>query len=136
MRSFLALFTLAGALLLSFAANAADGDYLFDLIKKPAYRSAWAAMVGGKTRPKWAMQFHKHMNAVAGPATSVTVSGQLYELADICKPHDCGDNQFRVLFLPGGEQAWGALKVAGRPIRFFGDPSPALRNALVAAFGN
>jgi len=133
MRKFLALYVLAGALALSPATNAADGDYLFNLLKKPSYRKAWVSMTGGKTRPRWLLRYHKHMNAPATPATSITVNGQLYEVAGICKPHDCGDNQFRVLFLPGGKRAWGALQVRGRATQFFGNPPASLRNALVAA---
>jgi len=106
--------------------------YLFDLLKNPTYKRSWARMVRSPRAPAW-------VAGVAGPASPsrlVRIGNRTYRLADVCKAHDCGDNQFRVLFSRGGKQAWGALKVAGRKIRFYGRPDRAKRQVLVRAFRN
>ena len=112
------------------SARAATGPYIFDLLKKPAYRAAWRRMLKGRRAPLWVRQ----VSGPGGPSKIVRIGGQAYRLADVCKAHDCGDNQFRVLFSRNGKQAWGAMKVAGRKIRYFGRPSTGLRRYLAAAF--
>lgn len=116
-------------------ASAADGDYLFDIIKKPAYRQGWNAIMSNAGAPQWLVTFGRGGNGVASPATSVTIDGARYELGHVCKPHDCGDNQFQVMFAPGGGKAWGLLQESGK-FRFFGNPSNAQQEALRKAIGN
>lgn len=128
--------TIARALVIPIAfaactsAKGAEGPYLFDLMKKPAYRMAWDGMLKGAKPPAWISVFRRTGNGVATPSTNTTIAGRNYELAHVCKPHDCGDNRFQVLFAAGGSQAWGALLEGGKQPRFFGGPSPEQRDAL------
>lgn len=126
---------LAGACLLALSLDAwaQNGPYLFDLLKRPAYRQAWNAALSGADAPQWLTAFGRGGNGVATPSSTITIEGQTYEVASVCKPHDCGDNQFYALFVRGGAKAWGLLQENGRPPRFFGAPSPAQRAALIKA---
>jgi Inhibitor of vertebrate lysozyme (Ivy) len=107
----------------------AQGVYLFDIVKRPTYKASWDAMLRGQTVDRW-------LPAMRGPADvmkTVNTSDGPRELGNICKQHDCGDNQFYVLFADGGRRAVGLLQVANKPPRFFGGPTPGERTALLAA---
>ena len=109
----------------------ADDPYLFDLLKEPAYRGAWDAMLKGeKNVPKWIVTFSKTYDGVASPATPIDVAGKSDLITSVCKPHDCGDNQLYVLFAPDGAKAWGMLVEGGDQTRWFGGPSDAEQTAL------
>ena len=135
MRNILASMLISSLALFAASASAADGDYLFDVIKKPSYRQAWNAMLANTGAPQWLIVFGRSGNGVTTPSTSLTIDGARYELGHVCKPHDCGDNQFQVMFTPGGGKAWGLLQENGK-FRFFGDPSNAQREALRKAIDN
>jgi hypothetical protein len=107
----------------------AQGIYLFDILKRPAYKASWDAMLRGQAVDRW-------LPTLRGPADvmkAVNTSDGPRELGNICKQHDCGDNQFYVLFADGGRRAVGLLQVAGKPPRFFGGPTTGERSALIAA---
>lgn len=122
---------LLAALAITLAASSAQaqGVYLFDVLKRPAYKASWDAMLRGQKVDRW-------LPTLRGPADvmkTVTTSDGPRELGNICKQHDCGDNQFYVLFANGGQRAVGMLQVAGSQPRFFGGPTPGERAALIAA---
>ena len=100
-----------------FAAN--DAPYLFDIIKRPAYKKAWLAMFRNERGvPQWLVR-------VEGPSTPMeqaTMNGVAYQKGFVCKPHDCGDNSFHVIFSADGTKAWGLLLVNEVQERFFGSP--------------
>lgn len=125
----------AGIALVGLAAGAIaqEGPCLFDLLKRPAYKQAWNEMLKGAPAPQWLSAFGRGGNGVASPSTTVRIDGQSYEVSNVCKPHDCGDNQFYILFTRGGGQAWGLLQEAGKPPRFYGNPTAGQRAALIKA---
>ncbi len=127
---------LATSVLILGSASAADGPYLFDLIKKPSYRQGWNGMMANAAPPQWLTAFSKGGNGVSTPSSGLEVEGIRYELGYVCKPHDCGDNQLQVLFGAGGGKAWGLLREAGKPPKFLGNPSPAQKSALTKALDN
>jgi len=105
----------------------ADDVYLFDLLKDPAYKAGWTAMLNGARRVEpWIAA----LDGPATPAVRVTVAGETYLFTTLCKAHDCGDNMLNVLFAPGGAPAYALLVVAGAEPRWLGKPSPAVRKAL------
>lgn len=103
---------------------------LYDLLKEPAYRTAFEQMLGGEAVAPWITTFVETGNGVTAPSTPVTVEGQDDIVAWVCKPHDCGDNQLYVLFSPGAATAWAMLKVAQAEPTWFGAPSAAAKEAL------
>lgn len=109
----------------------AEEPYLFDLLDRPSFRHAWVALVAGEKHvPEWLAQYAATTDGPSRPSQKVTDLGSGYRLAWVCKTHDCGDNQFYVLFSEDGKKAWGMLLEADKPERFFGAPSKARQRLL------
>jgi hypothetical protein len=81
----------------------------------------------------WLTQFNKNFDGVAGQITPLDIDGKRYELSFVCKPADCVDHKFIVLFDAGGARAYGALGGRGNEPAFFGSPSPAEQEAMANA---
>ena len=124
------------ALLLSttpaFAQSDPETPYLFDLLGEDRYLQAWNGMLAGAAVPAWVKAYAKDFNGPSSPSTEVSVGGEPYMLAWVCKAHDCGDNQLYVLFAPGGRQAWGLLISAGDNRAWLGNPDPAIQAAILS----
>ena len=108
--------------------------YLFTILENPAYRASWNALLASASPPPWLAEFSRTNNGVTGPAEFVTVNKRFYEIFLVCKPHDCADNKFAVMFERGGANARGVLATP-RARMFFGNPDAAERRALVRALG-
>jgi hypothetical protein len=125
--SLLLLFTSAPA----FAVEKPAGPYLFDLMKQPAYRAAWTAMLAGETVPAWVEDYAKTLDGPATPSIDIPVGDDAYTLAFTCKAHDCGDNQLYVLFTRSGAKAWGLL-LTGAQRKWLGAPDQAIQDAILS----
>ena len=127
----LALVVLAGA------ANAAEKEtgFLFDALHgKTPYHASWEKLMKlVQPTPDWLVQFNKNFDGVAGQMTSLTVDGKPYEISFVCKPTDCGEHRFVVLFDASGEHAYGALGGKDNEPAFFGAPTPAEQEAMAKA---
>ena len=107
------------------------GMYLFDFLDKPAYRQSWNALFRGeKNVDPWLARYARTTNGPTAPEPSVQLGGVRYEMANVCKAHDCGDNRFFVLFAPNGRKAWGLLLKDMTNERFFGRPDDEKKDAL------
>ena len=122
------------AFLLGFgSAFAAEGPYLYDLLKREPHRSAWNAMLAGrKGADPWLARYTATFDGVTIPAERVTVEGRSYLFTSVCQAHNCGSegNTFYVLFAPDGRQAWGLYVSGGSRRTWFGDPDAPLRAVL------
>ena len=83
--------------------------------------------------PDWLVQFNKNFDGVAGQMTTVTIDGKSYQISFVCKPTDCGEHKFVVLFDATGEHAYGALGGKDNEPAFFGSPTQAEQEAMVKA---
>jgi len=90
------------------AAQGSEGPYLFDLLKKPTYLSAWKAMLAGESVPEWVSHYAKIFDGLATPSKSVIPLGS--------KTHDCG-------------LAWGLLSNGGEE-SWLGYPDAAIQAAI------
>lgn len=128
------LVALAAATSLS-AALAAEA-YLFNVMKEPAYRKAYDAMLAGAEHlPDWLDQITGRGNYVATPETDASIGGVTYRLFHACKAHDCSGHALEVMFTPDARKAFGLLIDAKHPQRWFGSPDADQRGALRKAMG-
>ena len=117
------------------AATAEDGAFLFDVLRERPYRAAWDKLMKEvQPTPDWLMQFNRNFDGVSGPLKPVEVGGKPYRLAFVCKPQDCGDRKFEVIFDPDAAHAYGALGGRNDPPAFFGAPPPDVQDALAKGF--
>ena len=110
-------------------------DYLFDVLKKPSYLTAWKAlMVGQKSIPKWLQGYLNSFDGVAMPKAEVKIGTASYELYEVCKPHDCAGNENYFLFSPDHTKAWGAIEVDRRAPFLIGNPNSQQAALLLGAY--
>jgi hypothetical protein len=115
------------------SANSFAEPYLFDMLIKPIYLKSWNALfVGEKDIDSWLGRYAKTKNGPATPGTSIQLGETVYQVNMVCKTHECGDNQFVVLFAPNGKKAWGLLLKGGKTERFFGNPDDEKKKTLRA----
>lgn len=111
--------------------------YLFDVLKKPTYKTTWDRLIAGeKNVPDWLRRYGDSRNGVASPMESATLSNGLHQSYSVCKAHDCPSSSFIVLFAPDGKKAWGLLFTARTDIRFFGNPDDEKKGYLRDATDN
>ena len=109
-----------------------DQEYLFNVIKNPAYRAAWDALFKGEREmPSWLVGWADQSTGPTSPCGKAVVNDVEYAVHTVCKAHECGDNQFVVFFAPEGRQAWGVLITESE--RFFGNPDQLMQYALLDA---
>jgi hypothetical protein len=130
----LAFIVLAGA------ANAADAEtaFLFDALHgKNLHHASWEKLMKlVQPTPDWLVQFNRNFDGVAGQMTNVTIDGKLYQISFVCKPTDCGEHKFIVLFDANGERAYGALGGKDNAPAFYGSPTQAEQDAMAKAVKN
>jgi hypothetical protein len=80
--------------------------------------------------PDWLVQFNRNFDGVAGQMTSLAIDGKAYQISFVCKPTDCGEHKFVVLFDANGEHAYGALGGKDNEPAFFGSPTEAEQEAM------
>lgn len=116
----------------SFISKSAVADeYLFDLLSKPEYSKSWNVLIRNeKNVDAWLAKYNKTKDGPTSPAKILTLTDGSYKLGNVCKTHDCGDNEFYVLFSPNGATAWGLLVTNVTTKRFFGNPDNEKKTAL------
>jgi hypothetical protein len=126
----LALFVLASA------ANATEsGTFLFDALHgKTPYHASWEKLMKlVQPTPDWLVHFNRNFDGVSGEMTKVTIDSKPYEISFVCKPSECGEHKFVVLFDASGEHAYGALGGKDNDPAFFGSPTQAEQDAMAKA---
>ncbi|QUN04478.1 hypothetical protein KDN34_09280 [Shewanella yunxiaonensis] len=112
-----------------------EGKYLFEILDDATYLKTWDALIASqKDAPLWLKQYGKTRNGPATPGEPFTVADRTFEVYMVCKTHDCGGNQFHVIFLNKGTIAYGLL-LQDTEIEIFGEPDNAVLTALKHAQG-
>jgi len=118
-------------------ATAAEKEtgFLFDALHgKTPYHASWDKLMKlVQPTPDWLTQFNKNFDGVAGQMTPLTIDGKAYEISFVCKPTDCGEHKFVVLFDAAGAHALGALGGKENEPAFFGSPTQAEQEAMAKA---
>ncbi|WP_342650468.1 Ivy family c-type lysozyme inhibitor [Pseudomonas sp. REB1044] len=112
-------------------ATAAD-QYLPDLVQKAPYKAAYAKML---MLPEWISQ----AKGTASPLRKVKLGDDTVLVGNVCKPHDCKDNQLVVVFNAKGTQSWGLLATredsdGAFEKHYLGSPNEAVRALLETTF--
>ncbi len=120
---------------ITFVSGAAIAEpYLFELLTKPTYSKSWSALfVAEKDIDTWLTRYAKTKNGPATPGKAIQLGEAGYQINMVCKTHECGGNQFFVLFAQDGTKAWGLLLKDRKTERFFGSPDDEMKTALLAA---
>lgn len=110
-----------------------DADtYLFDLLKKPAYRKVWRSQIVPHT-PKSDRYWITGGDGPTAPEGAVTVDGKRYIATTMCQPHNCISNGIYILL---NKQRAVVLHVERdaiegiRATRYYGKPTEAEKAAL------
>lgn len=106
--------------------------YLFDLLKKPAYRKVWRSQIVPHT-PKSDRYWITGGDGPTVPEGAVTVDGKRYIATTMCQPHNCISNGIYILL---NKQRAVVLHVERdaiegiRATRYYGKPTEAEKDAL------
>ena len=110
-----------------------DADtYLFDLLKKPAYRKVWRSQIVPHT-PKSDRYWITGGDGPTAPEGAVTVDGKRYIATTMCQPHNCISNSIYILL---NKQRAVVLHVERNgtqeilATRYYGKPTDAEKAAL------
>lgn len=100
----------------------------YELLKRKdaAFTRAYRALLGGNPPDRWLSHFE-------GPSTASyhqRIGGIDYLVDNVCKPHDCGENNLVIAYDAAGGKVFGALMVAAQPIVIAGNPPAAVRAEL------
>jgi hypothetical protein len=126
-----AMLALAGA---AGAARAADSEFLFEVLHKPAFHASWEKLLREvQPTPDWLLRFKKDYDGVAGEVVNETIDGKPYAMSFVCEPKDCLGHKFVVLFAADGARAFGALGGKDNSPAFFGAPGQAEQDAMSKA---
>ena len=116
-----------------------DADtYLFDLLKKPAYRKVWRSQIVPHT-PKSDRYWITGGDGPTAPDGEVTVEGKNYIATTMCQPHNCISNGIYILI---NKQRAVVLHVERDAIegilatRYYGKPTEAEKAALQKLFAD
>jgi hypothetical protein len=70
-----------------------SAPYFYDLLQRPDFASAWAALSGADQLPTWTGQ-----GGTSTPAQRIDFSGRPQLLVATCQPHDCLSERLLVLY--------------------------------------
>lgn len=96
-----------------------------DLLRDARFKGAFGRVLGPLSGEKW-------LATLSGPAPevrTVRVAGTAMQLAAICKPRDCGENNAVLLYDAAGGAVYGKVYQAGRTT-LLGNPPPPLAAEL------
>jgi hypothetical protein len=96
-----------------------------DLLRDPKFKTPYLKALGPLAGEKW-------LATLAGPAPQVKkvqAAGAEYQLASVCKPHDCAEHNTVLLYDAAQGLVVGKVYQAGRST-LIGNPSPALAREL------
>ncbi len=95
------------------------------LLADSRFKSVYHAALGSRTKDDW-------LGKLEGPATplkTMTIGGQEFTVASVCKDHDCGDNNAVLLYSTAQHVVFGKILDRRRSI-VLGAPPPQILAAL------
>jgi hypothetical protein len=96
-----------------------------DLLKEARFREPYLKALGPLAKEDWLT----HLDGPAPPVRGHQVAGITYQLVNVCKNHDCADNNLTLLYAPGTQAVYARLLVRGQPA-VVGSPNPVVTAEL------
>lgn len=103
----------------------ANAQYAWELIKQPAFRSAYQNILGEKANEKW-------LSKLPGPSTqglTVTINGVEYLLVNSCRQHACNVDNIVIAYSAVTNRVFGKL-VQNQSVKWLGNPPPEIQAEL------
>jgi hypothetical protein len=91
-----------------------------DLLRDAKFRRSYVQALGPFAREPWLMQ----LDGPAQPVTKMRIAGDEYQLASVCKTHDCYDNNIVLLYAAGSETVYGKVVLRSRGVLVGAPPAP------------
>jgi hypothetical protein len=91
-----------------------------DLLKDSQFKTAYSRTLGSRAKERWLATMTN-----SAPVRTVTIAGELYQVATPCKPHDCAENNLLLLYSPAKKAAFGKLYERGKTT-LIGAPTPTI----------
>lgn len=105
--------------------------YLFEQLRKPAYRKSFNALFKGQHNIEpWLKGYIKDRNGVDTPGETRAIEDKIYEFYEVCEPHNCPGNVIYVIIEPGGAHAWALFTKNDGTSRFFGNHDAQIHAVL------
>ena len=97
----------------------------WDLLQDAAFKQAYLRALGPLAKEPWLTK----LSGPASPVRTVQVGGRDYQLAAVCKPHDCFDHNIVLLWAPGARTVYGHV-LQGARVTSIGAPPPPMAAEL------
>jgi Inhibitor of vertebrate lysozyme (Ivy) len=96
-----------------------------DLLRDPKFKTPYLKALGPLASEKWLTS----LNGPAPEMKTVQAAGAAYQLASVCKPHDCAEHNTVLLYDATQGRVVGKVYQAGRST-LIGNPTPTLAREL------
>lgn len=126
---------LAAFLAACFVSTAAlSQDHPSDLLKEPWIKAKWSQALKGVSLKRWDRWLPDFGGVGSAPVVMRDASGKNWTVAELCQPHNCGDNTLFVVIDRQSRGVWG-LQITANPTsrRYFGAPDDDMKMLLDAA---
>ena len=91
-----------------------------DLLRDVKFRRPYVQALGSLAREPWLME----LDGPAQPVKKVQIAGNEYQLASVCKNHDCYDNNIVLLYASASQTVYAKVVQRGRAILVGAPPPP------------
>jgi hypothetical protein len=85
----------------------AEDKFLFEVLENTHFLNSWNTLINSRDDVEpWLKNYAKTRNGPTTPATFVKSGDRDYQINFVCKTHECGDNQFYVMFSSDRKEAY------------------------------
>jgi len=104
------------------AASAVSDSRLIDLLNDPEFKTIYHTALGRLVKERWLAK----LDGPSGDTKQVRIAGREYVMGDVCKPHDCGDNNMVLLYSPAQRVVYAKVFQRGRNSLIGAPPPPVV----------
>ncbi|MCV2356982.1 hypothetical protein LNV09_22800 [Paucibacter sp. B2R-40] len=108
------------------AAQSADAQHAWDLLKQPDFKSAYLEALGSKVQEKW-------LTKLPGPSNEAVhkvIGGEEFLLLSSCKPHACDTDNIAIAYGKATKRVYAKLREESGTTVLIGAPSAGIKSEL------